>query len=77
LSTASIVVPEALRFIFWGGATTSTILARRLAQVMSIEPFVADDDELDRMRRYLLGGLAPPNAFAGVAERFGEGGAMM
>jgi hypothetical protein len=40
---------------------------------MSIEPFVADDDELDGMRRYLLGGLAPPNAFAGVAERFGDG----
>ena len=32
---------------------------------------VADDDELDRMRRYLLDGLTPPNAFAGVGERFG------
>jgi hypothetical protein len=31
---------------------------------------VADDGELDRMRRYLLDGLAPPNAFTGVAERF-------
>jgi hypothetical protein len=31
---------------------------------------VADDRELDRMRQYLLNGLSPPNAFAGVAERF-------
>ena len=30
---------------------------------------VADENELDRMRRYLLDGLSPPNAFAGVAER--------
>jgi hypothetical protein len=33
---------------------------------------VADEDELERMRHYLLDGLSPPNAFAGVAERFGE-----
>jgi hypothetical protein len=33
---------------------------------------VADEDELDRMRRYLLDGLTPPNAFAGVGERFGD-----
>jgi hypothetical protein len=32
---------------------------------------VADEDELDRMRNYLLEGLAPPNAFAPVSERFG------
>ncbi|TCA34323.1 hypothetical protein E0H70_07255 [Rhizobium leguminosarum bv. viciae] len=31
---------------------------------------VADDDELNRMRRYLLEGLSPPTAFASVAERF-------
>nr|WP_298097264.1 hypothetical protein [uncultured Shinella sp.] len=31
---------------------------------------VADDDELNRMRRYLLEGLSPANAFAGVADRF-------
>ena len=34
---------------------------------------VDDEDELDRMRHYLLDGLSPPNAFAGVAARFGEG----
>jgi hypothetical protein len=34
---------------------------------------VADHDELDRMRDYLLGGLTPPDAFNGVATRFGEG----
>jgi hypothetical protein len=33
---------------------------------------VADDDELDRMRRYLLDGLTPPDAFQGVAGRLGE-----
>lgn len=33
---------------------------------------VADEDELDRMRNYLLEGLAPPNAFAPAAERFGN-----
>ena len=33
---------------------------------------VADEDELDRMRRYLLDGLTPPNAFDGVEKRFGE-----
>jgi hypothetical protein len=31
---------------------------------------VDNDDELDRMRRYLLDGLTPPNAFAPVAARF-------
>jgi hypothetical protein len=33
---------------------------------------VADDNELDRMRRYLLDGLSPPDAFQGVARRFDE-----
>jgi hypothetical protein len=33
---------------------------------------VANDDELDRMRRYLLDGLTPPDAFQGVAGRFGD-----
>jgi hypothetical protein len=32
---------------------------------------VANDDELDRMRRYLLDGLTPPDAFQGIAGRFG------
>ena len=31
---------------------------------------VHDDDELDRMRQYLLNGLTPANAFAQIAERF-------
>jgi hypothetical protein len=33
---------------------------------------VADDNELDRMRRYLLDELTPANAFAGIASRLGE-----
>jgi hypothetical protein len=32
---------------------------------------VDNDDELDRMRHYLLNGLSPPDAFAPVAARFG------
>jgi hypothetical protein len=44
----------------------------QIRRVIRTPGTVADDDELDRMRRYLLGGLTPPNAFAGVGERFGE-----
>lgn len=33
---------------------------------------VADDDELDRMRRYLLEGLTPPDAFQGVTGRLAD-----
>jgi hypothetical protein len=33
---------------------------------------VANDDELDRMRRYLLGGLTPPDAFQGIAARLAD-----
>jgi hypothetical protein len=44
----------------------------QIRRVIRTPGTVADDDELDRMRRYLLDGLTPPNAFAGVAERFGE-----
>ena len=33
---------------------------------------VADDDELDRMRRYLLDGLTPPDAFQGVTGRLAD-----
>jgi hypothetical protein len=33
---------------------------------------VADEDELNRMRRYLLDGLTPANAFAPIIERLGD-----
>lgn len=33
---------------------------------------VADEDELKRMRRYLLDGLTPANAFAPIIERLGD-----
>jgi hypothetical protein len=33
---------------------------------------IASDGELKRMRRYLLDGLTPPNAFAGSAMRLGD-----
>ncbi|MGO7919451.1 hypothetical protein ACC755_09820 [Rhizobium ruizarguesonis] len=42
----------------------------KIRRVIRTPGNVADDGELDRMRRYLLQGLSPPNAFAGVAERF-------
>lgn len=42
----------------------------QIRRVIRTPGTVANDDELDRMRRYLLDGLSPPNAFAGVAERF-------
>jgi hypothetical protein len=44
----------------------------RIRRVIRTPGTVADDGELERMRRYLLDGLAPPNAFMGVAERFKE-----
>ena len=44
----------------------------QIRRVIRTPGTVADDDELDRMRRYLLDGLTPPNAFAPVAERFAQ-----
>jgi hypothetical protein len=44
----------------------------QIRRVIRTPGTVADDGELERMRRYLLDGLAPPNAFMGVAERFKE-----
>jgi hypothetical protein len=44
----------------------------QIRRVIRTPGTVADDNELERMRRYLLDGLAPPNAFMGVAERFKE-----
>jgi hypothetical protein len=43
----------------------------QIRRVIRTRGTVADPDELDRMRHYLLEGLTPPNAFAPVAERFG------
>lgn len=43
----------------------------RIRRVIRTRGNVANEDELERMRRYLLDGLAPPNAFAGVGERLG------
>lgn len=42
-----------------------------IRRVIRTPKTVADEAELDRMRTYLLEGLAPPNAFDSVAERFG------
>jgi hypothetical protein len=44
----------------------------KIRRVIRTPGTVADDNELDRMRRYLLGGLTPPNAFDGIASRFGD-----
>jgi len=44
----------------------------QIRRVIRTPQTVADDNGLDHMRAYLLGGLTPPNAFAGVAARFGE-----
>lgn len=44
----------------------------QIRRVIGTPGNVADEDELERMRRYLLDGLSPPNAFASVAERFNE-----
>jgi hypothetical protein len=42
----------------------------QIRRVIRTHGTVADEYELDRMRNYLLEGLAPPNAFAAVSERF-------
>jgi hypothetical protein len=42
----------------------------QIRRVIRTPGTVADENELDRMRDYLLGGLAPPNAFSSVAARF-------
>jgi hypothetical protein len=42
----------------------------RIRRVIRTPGTVDDPDELERMRRYLLDGLSPPNAFAPVAARF-------
>jgi hypothetical protein len=42
----------------------------QIRRVIRTPGTVADENELDRMREYLLGGLTPPNAFASVAARF-------
>jgi hypothetical protein len=43
----------------------------QIRRVIRTPGTVADDDEFDHMRDYLLGGLTPPNAFAPVTARFG------
>jgi hypothetical protein len=42
----------------------------QIRRVIRTPGTVADEDELDRMRDYLLRGLTPPDAFAPVAARF-------
>lgn len=42
----------------------------KIRRVIRTPGTVADEDELDRMRNYLLSGLTPPDAFAPVAARF-------
>jgi len=42
----------------------------QIRRVIRTPGTVADEDELNRMRDYLLGGLTPPNAFAPVTGRF-------
>jgi hypothetical protein len=64
---------EALDFKYRAGCTLLIDPeGMQIRRVIRTPGTVADDDELDRMRRYLLGGLTPPNAFAGVGERFGD-----
>lgn len=43
----------------------------QIRRVIRTPGTIADEDELDRMRNYLLQGLAPPDAFAPVSDRFG------
>ena len=43
----------------------------RIRRVIRTPGKIDDDGELDRMRRYLLDGLSPPNAFAPAADLFG------
>lgn len=42
----------------------------QIRRVIRTAGTVADEDELNRMREYLLAGLTPPNAFAPVTDRF-------
>jgi len=42
----------------------------QIRRVIRTPGTVADQDELSRMRDYLLGGLTPPDAFAPVTDRF-------
>jgi hypothetical protein len=42
----------------------------QIKRVVRTPGTIADDGELDRMRSYLMRGLDPPDAFAGVAARF-------
>jgi hypothetical protein len=42
----------------------------QIRRVIRTPGTVADEDELNRMRDYLLGGLTPPDAFAPVTDRF-------
>lgn len=42
----------------------------QIRRVIRTPGTVADEDELNRMRDYLLGGLAPPDAFRPVTDRF-------
>jgi hypothetical protein len=42
----------------------------QIRRVIRTPGTVADEDELNRMRDYLLGGLTPPDAFAPVTQRF-------
>ncbi len=42
----------------------------QIRRVIRTPGTVADEDELNRMREYLLGGLTPPDAFAPVTNRF-------
>ena len=42
----------------------------QIRRVIRTPGTVADQDELSRMRDYLLGGLTPPDAFASVTDRF-------
>jgi len=41
----------------------------QIRRVIRTPGSVANDDELERMRHYLLDGLLPPDAFAGIAKR--------
>jgi hypothetical protein len=43
---------------------------KQIRRVIRTPGTVADQDELNRMRDYLLGGLTPPDAFAPVTDRF-------
>jgi hypothetical protein len=57
-------------FQYRAGCTLMMDSARmQIRRVIRTPGTVADDDELDRMRRYLLNGLAPPNAFDSGAAR--------